>query len=87
MEYYKTKRDFKKSKQDLIIELNSYYRITILKSPHLPNTPVVPNKKMFLAVAFFFKVFWRSIFCFIAKLSTVNTVCKIGMYLIDVTGD
>lgn len=57
MEYYKTKRDFKKSKQDLIIELNSYYRTNILKSPHLPNTPVVPNKKMFLAVAVFLGFF------------------------------
>ena len=57
MEYYKTKRDFKKSKQDLIIELNSYYRTNILKSPHLPNAPVVPNKKMFLAVAVFLGFF------------------------------
>ena len=57
MGYYKTKRGFKKSKQDLIIELSSYYRTNILKSPYLPNTPVVPNKKMFLAVAVFLGFF------------------------------
>lgn len=63
--YYQTKIDLQARKQDLIVELKSYYPAKILDTPYLPDTPVSPNKYLIVLIAAFLGLFGGVFFVFL----------------------
>ncbi|MCG8499260.1 MAG: hypothetical protein MJB12_02480, partial [Firmicutes bacterium] len=62
---YQTKIDLQARRQDINVELKSYYPADILDTPYLPDTPVSPNKYLFLVIAAFLGLFVGVFFVFL----------------------
>ncbi len=63
--YYQTKIDLQGSKQDINVELKSYYPVNILDTPYLPDSPVSPNKYLIVVIAAFLGLFGGVFFVFL----------------------
>ena len=63
--YYQTKIDLQARKQDVIVELRSYYPTNILDTPHFPDTPVSPKKYLIVVIAAFLGIFGGVSFVFL----------------------
>lgn len=63
--YYQTKIDLQGRKQDVIVELRSYYPANILDTPYLPDIPVSPKKYLIVVIAAFLGIFGGVSFVFL----------------------
>lgn len=63
--YYQTKFDLQGRKQDIIVELRSYYPANVLDTPYLPDIPVSPNKYLIVVIAAFLGLFGGMFFVFL----------------------